>query len=255
MRNLLFFLVPFLLFSCGDRELSEDLKNQMVDENQIHDCLAYIANMDYDIESRGERFESLIYTNDFEECKSVLWYLEDTLTVAREITRNLKTNEQHEVSFYFNSGQLYLVQDIANMTTGEGEMSSDEYILLYENGSAVRAWKNVLQDGVFDPYKYEAADLKSYNPARAIDMFTHKKEFVLHFEDFLESQGDLYLLVNTGQKENFIAAIKIDSMDDFLQTLYTDKSKFKNVALDLNHQAVNQGGWTFHYYVSGGFLR
>jgi len=255
MRKTLLFLAPLFLLSCGDRELTDDLRDQMNAENLIHDCLAFVAAQDYDIESRGERFESLVYTNEEEECKSVLWYLDDTLTVVREITRNLKSKEQHEISYYFKQGQLYLVQDITDWTLRDGEISSDEYILLHENGKAVRAWKNAMVDGVFDPYSYQAAELRSYSPNRALDMFSHEQAFVLHFEDFLETEGDLYLLVNTGQKDNFIAAMKIETMDDFLKALYADKAKFKNAALEVRHQAVNQGGWTFHYYISGGFLR
>lgn len=255
MSRLFLFLAPFFLFSCGDRELSEDLRNEMTDENQIHECLAYIATQDYDIESRGERFESLIYTNENQECKSVLWYMEDTLVVVREITRDLKTKEQHEISYYFKQGQLYLVQDITDWTLREGEISSDEYILLHEAGKGVRAWINTMVDGAFDPSTYLAGEIINYSPARALDMFSHEKDFVLHFEDFLDSQGDKYLLVNTGQKENFIAAIKLEGMDDFLKELNANKSKYKNAALVIRHQAVNQAGWTFHYYISGGFLR
>lgn len=255
MRNSILFSVIFLLFSCGDRTLSNDLRNQMADENQIHECLAFIAAQDYDVESRGERFESLVYTNEEEECKSVLWYVEDTLAVVREITRNLKTKEQHEISYYFTNGQLYLVQDITDWTLRDGEISSDEYILLLEQNKAVRAWKNSMVDGDFNPQNYQTADFKDYSPERAIDMFTHERDFVLHFEDFLDSEHDLYLLVNTGKKDNFIAAMKIETMDGFLKELSTHKSKLKNTALKIQHQAVNQGGWTFHYYMSGSFLK
>jgi hypothetical protein len=255
IRNFCLLIVSFLIVSCGDREISEELKNQLDEENLIHECLAYITSKDQDIESQGQRFESLVYTNEVEECKSVLWYLKDSLAVVREITRNLKTNEQHEISYYFSQGELYLVQDIADTPRNEGETSSHELIVVFKNNKPYRAWENEMVDGYFDPNKYANSDKKNYSPDRAIDMFNHNKSFVLHFEDFLNSDGENYLLVNTGQKDNFIAAIKIEAMDAFLNELSKNKEKFKNAALQINHQAVNQSGWVFHYYINGDFLK
>ena len=254
MRVFSILIYSLLFVACGDRELSDNVREQLDSENLIYECKAFIETADADAESRGERFESLVYTNEDEECKSVLWYINDSLVVARENTRNLKTNEQHEISFYFKDAKLYLSQDIHDLSLGE-QLNAKELIVIYENDKPIRAWSNSSQNGEFETENYKEATAKSYSPKRALDMFTHDNAFALHFEDFMETNGENYLLLNTGQKDNFITAVKITQMDNFLKTLAGNKTKYKNAAVRINHQPVNQGGWVFHHYVSGEFLR
>lgn len=247
------FLLAFFLVACDDRDLSESMKSRLDAESEIHEFKAFIDNRDNDIELRGERFESLVYSNENEECKSVLWYLDDTLVLVREMIRNQNTEENHEVSYYFKNGRLHLVQDIGDLPSKD-EMISSELIVYFENDEPLRAWSNVTNDGVFDASLYKDAQPQSFSPKRSIDMFTHETDFVLHFDGFLETGGDLYLLVNTGTEKSYIAALKINEMDDFLNELRKNEQRHKNAPLHIEHQAVNQGGWVFHYYIRGKFL-
>jgi hypothetical protein len=253
MRTIGFLCLLVLLLSCEDRQLSEDIKSQLDEENMVHRCKSFIDSLDELVYERGERFESLVYSNENEELKSVLWYLDDTLSIVRELIKYQKTNEQHELSFYFLEGQLYLAQEIIDISSAQG-VKSTELLVLYEGKTPVRAWSNSTNDGNFSASNYKDAPTKHYDPSRALAMFYNEKDFVMHFEDFLESGGEIYLLVNTGKKNNYIAALRIGKMDSFLNELNAKKEKYKNVPLFIQHQAINEGGWIFHQYIRGSFL-
>lgn len=252
LHNVFMVLVPiyFGLISCGDRNLSDDLVSRLDDENLVHDCKAFIDVTDQDIEVLGERFESLSFSNEHEECKSVLWYVNDTLRVVREINRTIATNEQQERSYYFKDGKLYLAQEIKDVPKGNG-IESSELIVCYESETPVRAWSNSSFDGVFDPSKYSDSKPVTLSPSRALEMFNCDNSFELNFDDFLETSGERYLLVSTSHQQKYIAAIKINEMDDFLNKLFKDKKKLKNSPIKIQHQIVNQSGWVFHYYIKG----
>lgn len=253
MRAIGLLLLFVLLFSCEDRVLSENIKTQLDAENMVHECKSFIDSMDDLVDAQGERYESLVYSNDNEELKSVLWYVDDTLSIIRELIKNQKTNEQHEISYYFLKGQLYIVQEIIDSSSGK-EVNSSELVVLFDGKTPVRAWSNSSTDGYFNASNYKDAPTKHYDPSRALAMFSNEQDFVMHFEDFLESGGETYLLVNTGKKTNYIAALKIEKMDAFLSELKSNKEKYKNVPLLIQHQTVNQGGWIFHYYIKGSFI-
>jgi hypothetical protein len=252
LPNVFFVLLAICvgLTSCSDRNLSDDLVSRLDDENFVYDCKAFIDVIDQDIEVQGERFESLSFSNEQEECKSVLWYINDTLQVVREINRRILTNEQLERSFYFKDGKLYLIQEIKDVPK-DGVIESTELIIFYDSETPARAWSNFSLDGVFDPSKYVESIPVTHSPERALEMFRCENSFALNFEDFLETSGERYLLVSTSHQQKYIAAIKINQMDDFLNELFRDRIKLKNAPITIQHQIVNQGGWIFHYYVKG----
>lgn len=243
--------VPLFLTSCGDRGISEDLKNQLDEQSMVDQLKAFQMDQDVIAENSSQRFESLLYSSEKEECKSILFYYNDSLTLIREWKRNLVGKTESETSFYFQKGELYLVQDLEYSIATDGNSRSTEYLLKIENDKPVRAWFNKAENGYLDPLQFKSADIKAYSPNRAMDMFYNENDFVLRFDDFLNSGEDTYLLVNCGENKDLIAALKIENMDGLLRNLNANKEKFKNTPLKIKHQAINQDGWLFHYYVSG----
>ncbi len=253
MQKFSFFLLLLVLFSCGDRGIDENLKSRLDDENLVLECKAFIEEQDILVDSQGQRFESLVYTSAWEECKSILFYYNDSLSVLREWKRNPESHVDHEISYYFKSGALYLVQDIMDSMKQDGTLKSTELLIYHEQGKPVKAWFNNAENGYFDHADYQTTKVKTYTPNRALDMFYHEGNFGLNFDSFLTSGSDLFLLVNSGAQKEFVSAIKINEMDTFLKNLQANPDKFKNKPLKIEHQAVSQEGWLFHYYISGRF--
>jgi hypothetical protein len=73
------------------------------------------------------------------------------------------------------------------------------------------------------------------------------------FNDFLENEADVYLLIETVGKTPYIAALKIERMDDFLSSLYSSKTLYKKKPIQVDYQVINEQGWIFSYYRSGKF--
>ena len=250
--TLLTILSMLLTFTaCGDRVLGEDAIDQLNAESEIHDWLAFIENTDADLDAFGERFESLVFTNKEEETKSIFWYKGDTVRVIRHQIRNLLNNEQREISYYFGDKGLLLVQELIDVPVSEDEIQTTEYISIYEDEKPKRTWVNKWYGSFADPLQYKDTDLKSHNYQVCLDMFTLEGDFQVTFDNFLENDADVYLLVETIGKEHYIAALKIERMDDFLSTLYNDKVFYKRKKLNLDYQVVNESGWVFSYYRSG----
>lgn len=253
MKIYLLLISALVLLSCGDQELNQNTLDQLDAEHLIHECKAFINNQDYDLDVNGQRFQSIVYSSETKECKSILLFRNDSLVVVREIQRNITTNDQTEYSYYFSNGELYLYQEISNQPKNDGSILSKEYVLLYKDGEPTRAWQNEAINGAIDPFNFKEAKTKKVSPDNALDMFNNENNYALHFEDFLETNGELYLLVNTIKGENFISALKVEKMDDFLMELKKDKTKHKNAPLKIKHEAVNDNGWIMHYYVHGTF--
>lgn len=243
----------FLLNSCGDRVISDDTINQLHLENEIHDWLTFIENTDAAIEIDGERFESLVFTSEFEEAKSIFWYQGDTLRIIRHQTRDLKTNNQTEISFYFSTQGLLLVQELIDVAMEENEIQTTEYISLYENQMPIRSWTSEWYGGFADPLQYKDVAIRNSDFTKPMDMFTLENDFALTFDDFIVNDHDVYLLVETVGETPYIAALKVEQLDDFLSELYNNKSKYKGSPIEIDFQVVNESGWIFSYYRSGKF--
>lgn len=243
----------FLLNSCGDRMISDETMNQLGSENEIHDWLVYIENTDAAIEMNGERFESLVFTSEFEETKSIFWYQGDTLRIIRQQIRDLKTNNQTEISFYFNARGLLLVQELIDSAVDEDEIQTTEYVTLYENQMPIRSWGNDWYGGFADPLQYKDVAIRKSDFTRSMDMFALENDFALTFDDFIVNEHDVYLLVETVGKTPYIAALKVEQLDEFLSELYNNKSKHKKKPIKVDYQVLNEQGWIFSYYRSGQF--
>jgi hypothetical protein len=243
----------FSLLSCQDRSLSESTLNQLDAESEIYDLLAYIENTDAELESVGERFESLVFTSDASETKAVFWYKNDTLRIIRHQIRDTKTNVQSEISYYFDITGLVLVQELIDSPVSEDEMQTTEYITFYSNEQALRSWINNWYGGFADPLQYEDTEIRKSDFTQAIDMYSLRGDYALSFDDFLVNEQDTYLLVETTGKIPYIAALKVERLDGFLTELYNNKSKYKKTPIQIDYQVVSEQGWIFSYYRSGDF--
>jgi len=247
------FGLAFLLFSCGDRSFSEDTVNLLNAENEVHDWLAFIEETDAALEATGERFESLVFTSDFEETKAVFWYQEDTLRIIRHQIRDLKTNIQSEISYYLDKTGLLLVQELIDVPAADDEMQTTEYLTVYQKEKPVRTWVNEWYGGFADPLQYKDTDLRNSDFSKTIDMYSLQGDFKVTFNDFLENEVDVYLLIETVGKTPYIAALKVERMDDFLSSLYSNKALYKKKPIEVDYQVINEQGWIFSYYRSGKF--
>jgi hypothetical protein len=172
-----------------------------------------------------------------------------------EMIREIKTNKQSEVSYYFDSTGLVLVQDITDQITSDSTFTTTEHIQWYDKNGLVRAWKSNYKNGAKDETAFSDFEGKAYSVEEALQMYSRTGAFQLHFEDFLHSEGDMFLLVNTNNPYNYIAAVKIAMMDDFLIFLQKDKEKYKNKPIAVNSELVDQNGWMFHYYRGGSLMK
>jgi hypothetical protein len=84
-------------------------------------------------------------------------------------------------------------------------------------------------------------------------MYSLTGDFQLKFDDFLVNDQDIYLLTETVGKEAYIAALKVEQLDNFLTELYNNKAKYKGSPIQIDCQVVNESGWIFSYYRSGKF--
>jgi hypothetical protein len=243
----------FLMLSCQDRSLSESTLNQLDAESEIYDLLAFIENMDSELEAVGERFESLVFTSETSETKAIFWYQNDTLRIIRHQMRDTKTNVQSEISYYFDQSGLVLVQELIDSPVSEDEMQTTEYITFYSDEQALRSWSNNWYGGFADPLQYQNTEIRKSDFTEAIDMYSLRGDFALSFDDFLVNDQDTYLLVETVGKTSYIAALKVERLDDFLTELYKNKSKYKKTPIQIDYQVVSEDGWIFSYYRSGGF--
>jgi len=257
MRLYQIFLLAAVCFfsttSCDDRSLSESTLNQLNAESEIYDWLAYIQDADALLESEGERFESLVFTSDVSETKAVFWYHNDTLRIIRHQIRDLQTNKQLEISYYFEASGLVLVQELIDSPVSEDEMQTEEYITFHQNEKPVRSWSNLWHGDFADPLQYKETSLRNADFLQTIDMYSLKGDFQLKFDDFLVNDQDTYLLVETVGKDAYIAALKVERLDNFLSELYNNKSKYKGSPIQIDYQVVNESGWIFSYYRSGKF--
>jgi hypothetical protein len=250
-----FFVIIFVFSfaSCDDRSLNESTLNQLNAESEIYDWLAYIQDVDAILESTGERYESLVFTSDVEETKAIFWYHNDTLRIIRHQTRDLKTNQQAEISYYFEASGLVLVQELIDSPIAEDEMQTEEFITFYQNEKPVRSWSNLWHGDFADPLQYNETTLRNTNFLRIIDMYSLSGDFQLKFDDFLVNDQDIYLLTETVGKEAYVAALKVERLDNFLSELYNNKAKYKGTPIQVDYQVVNESGWIFSYYRSGKF--
>lgn len=257
MRIFQLFLLTVLLVlsfvSCQDRSLSESTLNQLHAESEIYDFLAYIEDTDADLESVGERFESLVFTSDASETKAIFWYQNDTLRIIRHQIRDMKTNAHTEISYYFDKTGLVLVQELIDTPVSDDETQTTEYITFYSKEQAIQSWSNNWHGGFADPLQYKSTKTRSYDFNEAIDMYSLTGDFAVSFDDFLVNDSDIYVLVETTGKTPYIAALKVERMDDFLTELYNNKAKYKRRPVEINYQVMNEQGWIFSYYRSGSF--
>lgn len=245
--------LSFLLFSCGDRNLSDETLDQLNAESEIHDWLAYIEDTDAALESTGERFETLVFTSESEETKAVFWYQNDTLRIIRHHIRDVKSNLQSEISYYFDISGLRIVQELIDTPISEDEMQTSEFLTIYQKEKAVRTWENEWHGGFADPLQYKETEIRSSDFSKTLDMYSLEGDFELTFDDFLVNDIDIYLLVETVGKVPYIAALKVERLDEFLTDLYENKAKYKKKTIQIEYQVINEQGWIFSYYRSGKF--
>jgi len=253
LRFVLPIVVLLFFVSCSDRTLSEETIGQLNAENEVHDWKTFIDETDAQLDINGERFESLVFTSKSQEIKSIYWYRNDTLIVIRQQVREIPSNIQHEISYYFGKRGLQLVQELVDVPVANEEMESTEYLTLYQKGQPVKTWMNKLYGSFADPLQYKETTLRSDDYTWSHQMFSLEGDFALTFDDFLVNDQDIYLLVETVSKEPYIAALKVEKLDGFLSELYFNKDKYKNRPLQIEYQVVNDQGWIFSYYKSGKF--
>jgi hypothetical protein len=242
------------MVSCEDRTLKESTLSQLNAESEIYDFLAFIEDRDAAVESLGERYESLVFTSEMKETKAIFWYENDTLRIIRHQIRDIKTNTQIEKSFYFDNSGLILVQELIDKPISEEEIETTEFITYCQNEKPVRSWTNLWNGGFADPLQYKDTPLRDCDFSETLDMYGLTGNFAVVFDDFLVNDQDTYLLVETMGKSPYIAALKIERMDNFLTELYNNKSKHKRKPIKIEYQVLSEQGWIFSYYRAGSFI-
>lgn len=247
-------LAAFLFVSCGDRTLTESKEAEISGAFKVNQLRMQIYEMDDFFDASCQRVESLNFSNDNEERKAYFWYQGDSLMGARELFSNIKDGIFIETSFYFKNGKLSTVLEIRDHTKDSINKSTSEQLTAYLDGQPIKTWKNSWSsdENELDPLGYVAEKSpRSYDLQHAFDMLNHQGNYQLFFHDFLVNEYDTYLLLETHGDQEFIAAVKVTEVNDFIDKLYNNKSIYKKKPVLIQYETVVHQGWTYHHYKNG----
>jgi hypothetical protein len=249
-----FFTVTLLLFSCSDRTLSESKEAEINAVLEVNQLRMETYEFDDFFDSSCQRIESLNFSNDYEERKAYFWYQGDSLVGARELFSNIKSGVFMETSFYFKNGKIHTVLEIIDDSQDSLRKNTSEFLTAFVDGKPTKTWKNYWSsdENDSDPLGYiEEKTARSYNLEHAFDMLNHQGEYQLYFHDFLVNEYDTYLLLETHGKQEFIAALKVTEVNEFIDKLYSNKAAYKKKPVLVQYETVIHQGWTYNHYKNG----